>query len=102
MAEAINYTLNHWEALNTYPCGGDLAIDNNIAKRAVKPFAIGRKNWLLFGSDQGEKSLSILLSFAGTCQTVQDQSLKLFARNADQAANYALQINFTSVSQSSN
>ena len=43
MAEAINYTLNQWEALNIYTCDGNLAIENNIAERAVKPFAIGRK-----------------------------------------------------------
>ena len=43
MAEGINYTLNHWEALNTYTCDGNLAIENNIAERAVRPFAIGRK-----------------------------------------------------------
>ena len=40
---AINYRLNQWEAPNIYTtCDGNLAIDNNIAKRAVKPFAIGR------------------------------------------------------------
>jgi hypothetical protein len=55
--------LNQWEALNIYTCDGNLAIDNNIAERAVKPFAIGRKNWLFFGSDQGGKSLAILSSF---------------------------------------
>ena len=56
--------------LNTYTCGGDLAIDNNNAKRAVKPFAIGKKNWLLFGSDQDTKSLAILLSLTATCQQI--------------------------------
>jgi len=64
----INYSLNQWEALNIYTCDGNLAIDNNIAERAVKPFAIGRKNWLFFGSDQGGKSLAILSSFTATCQ----------------------------------
>mgnify|MGYP006273589563 CR=1 FL=1 len=68
MAEAINYSLNQWEALKIYTCDGNLAIDNNIAERAIKPFAIGRKNWLFFGSDQGGKSLAILSSFTATCQ----------------------------------
>ena len=53
---------------NIYTCDGNLAIDNNITERAVKPFAIGRKNWLFFGSDQGGKSLAILSSFTATCQ----------------------------------
>ena len=57
-----------WEALNIYTCDGNLAIDNNIAERAVKPFAIGRKNWLFFGSDQSGKPLAILSTFTATCQ----------------------------------
>jgi len=68
MAEAINYSLNQWAALNTYTCDGNLSIDNNTAERAIKPFAIGRKNWLFFGSDQGGKALAILSSFTATCQ----------------------------------
>ena len=44
IADAINYTLNQWSALTSYIADGDLAIDNNAAERAIKPFAIGRKN----------------------------------------------------------
>ena len=47
---------------------GDLAIDNNAAERAIKPFAIGRKNWLFFGSDRGGQVLATLASFTATCQ----------------------------------
>ncbi len=51
MAEAINYTLNQWDALCAYTTRGFLAIDNNAAERAVKRVAIGRKNWLFAGND---------------------------------------------------
>ena len=44
------------------------AIDNNAAERAVKPFAIGRKNWMFFGSDRGGRTLAILASFTATCE----------------------------------
>ena len=44
IAEAITYALNQWAALNVYLSDGNLSIDNNAAERAVKPFAIGRKN----------------------------------------------------------
>ena len=47
---------------------GRLAIDNNIAERAVKPYAIGRRNWLFFGNDDGGRRLAILSSFTATCQ----------------------------------
>jgi hypothetical protein len=68
IAEAIHYALNQWTALNVYITDGDLAIDNNVAERAIKPFAIGRKNWLFFGSDHGGQSLATLASFTATCE----------------------------------
>jgi transposase len=68
LGEAITYTRNQWAALNVYTTNGALAIDNNVAERAVKPFAIGRKNWLFFGSDDGGRRLAILSSFTATCQ----------------------------------
>jgi transposase len=68
IADAINYALNQWSALTVYITDGDLAIDNNAAERAIKPFAIGRKNWLFFGSDHGGQSLATLASFTATCE----------------------------------
>jgi transposase len=43
---AARYVLNNWDALIRYCEDGELAIDNNLAERAVKPCAIGRKNWI--------------------------------------------------------
>ncbi len=68
LGEAVTYARNQWAALNIYVTDGRLAIDNNIAERAVKPFAIGRKNWLFFGNDHSGRRLAILSSFTATCQ----------------------------------
>jgi transposase len=68
IAEAMTYALNQWAALNVYVSDGNLSIDNNAAERAVKPFAIGRKNWMFFGSDRGGRTLAILASFTATCE----------------------------------
>lgn len=68
VADALTYTLNQWAALNVFVTDGELAIDNNAAERAIKPFAIGRKNWLFFGSDRGGQVLATLASFTATCQ----------------------------------
>jgi transposase len=68
LAEAIGYAINQWPTLTVYGRDGRLAIDNNTAERAIKPFAIGRKNWLFFGSDQGGRTLATLASFTATCQ----------------------------------
>jgi hypothetical protein len=68
IADAVNYALNQWSALTVFITDGDLAIDNNAAERAIKPFAIGRKNWLFFGSDRGGQTLATLASFTATCE----------------------------------
>jgi transposase len=68
IAAAFTYLANQWAALNVYVRDGDLALDNNAAERAVKPFAVGRKNWLFFGSDRGGRTLATLASFTATCE----------------------------------
>lgn len=51
--KAINYAMNHQEALMRFLENGRIEIDNNAAERAMRSIAIGRKNWLFAGSDQG-------------------------------------------------
>ena len=52
-AKAINYALNQWAALTLYVDDGAVEIDNNAAERALRAVALGRKNFLHFGSDSG-------------------------------------------------
>jgi hypothetical protein len=68
LADAITYATNQWAALTTYVTDGDLEIDNNAADRVIKPFAIGRKNWLFFGSGKGCRALATLGSLTPTCE----------------------------------
>ena len=56
LAEALGYVRNQWQALNVYLTDGDLSIDNNTAERALRGTAIGRKNWLFFGSETGGRT----------------------------------------------
>ena len=94
LGEAVTYVRNQWVALNVYVTDGRLAIDNNIAERAIKPYAIGRKNWLFFGSDCGGRTLALLSSFAATCTQFrvnpwtwfQDTLTRLPTTSADQFA----------------
>jgi transposase len=67
MAEAIGYALHNWTALVRYTEAGFLSIDNNVAEREMKRIAIGRKNWLFVGSDQGGRTAAVLFSFTSTC-----------------------------------
>jgi transposase len=52
-AKALRYALTRWDALTRYTTDGRLDICNNAAERAIRPLALGRKNWLFAGSDSG-------------------------------------------------
>ena len=68
MGQAITYVLNQWEALNVYTTDGELAIDNNASENALRRIAVGRKNWLFCGSDNGGRTAAVLFSLIATCQ----------------------------------
>jgi transposase len=68
IGEAIGYALNHWAALLRYTTQGYLAIDNNAAERALRAIAVGRKNYLFFGSDVGGATAAVLYSFVQSCK----------------------------------
>ena len=67
-ADAVGYALAQWEALNRYLEGGDLAIDNNLAEQHMRPVALGRKNWLFAGSDQGGRRAAVIYSLIQSCK----------------------------------
>jgi transposase len=68
IGEAIGYALNHWGALIRPLEAGSLEIDNGASERALKPVALGRKNWLFAGSDEGGKTAATLMSLCTTCK----------------------------------
>ena len=51
-ARALDYALKRWTAVMRYAERGDLPIDNNPADNAIRPIALGRKNWLFAGSER--------------------------------------------------
>lgn len=53
LGDAIGYLERDWEALTAFTRDGDLPIDNNAVERAIRPVALGRKNWLFAGSERG-------------------------------------------------
>jgi transposase len=53
LAKAIRYSLSRWDALMRYTTDGRLDICNNAAERAIRPLALGRRNWTFAGSDSG-------------------------------------------------
>ena len=67
---AVRYTLKIWTALTRYCDDGDLEIDNNATERAIRGVAVGRNNWVFFGSDVGGNTAAVLRSFVASCQRV--------------------------------
>ncbi len=65
---AVRYTLKNWTALTRYCEDGDLEIDNNATERAIRSVAVGRHNWMFFGSDHGGNTAAVLRSFVASCQ----------------------------------
>jgi transposase len=68
LAKAIRYALSRWTALTRYRDDGRIEIDNNTAERALRVVALGRKNWLFAGSDDGGERAAAIYSLLGTAQ----------------------------------
>ncbi|UNC92048.1 IS66 family transposase [Candidatus Contubernalis alkaliaceticus] len=66
--QAINYCLNQWDKLEAFMLDGRLDIDNNRAERSIKPFVIGRKNFLFANTPRGAKSSATIYSVVETAK----------------------------------
>lgn len=73
--EAIRYALNQKESLMRVLEDPRLELTNNAAERAVRPVAVGRKNWLFSDSERGARALSVLFSIV---ETAKANSLKVY------------------------
>ena len=75
LGKATAYTLNNWVQLTNYLRDGCIPIDNNAAERAIRPFTIGRKNWLFAGNTKGAEASANLYSLIESAKL---HNLKIF------------------------
>lgn len=68
LGQACAYALTHWEPLTAYLDHGIVEIDNNLIENAIRPSALGKKNWLFIGSRQAGQRSAIMYSLAISCQ----------------------------------
>ena len=66
LAGAISYALNEREYLYTFLENGNVPLDNNRAENAIRPFAVGRKNWLFSNTPRGAECSAALYSIVST------------------------------------
>jgi len=68
MGQAVGYALGQWESLQIYLKDPKIEIDNNLVENAIRPTALGKKNWLFFGdADAGQRS-AIIYSIIESCR----------------------------------
>jgi transposase len=68
LRKAIDYALNQRKALCRYLEDGRLRPDNNLAENAMRPVALGRKNWLFVGSERGGRAAALFMSLVRSCK----------------------------------
>ncbi len=68
IGKAIMYTLDRWDKLSAYLYDGSLEIDNNLVENAIRPLALGRKNYLFAGSHDAAKRAACIYSFFSMCR----------------------------------
>jgi len=68
LGTAVRYTLTHWERLVRYLDLAELTPDNNAAENAIRPFCLGRRNWLFSGSPKGAEASCTMYSLIQTAK----------------------------------
>ena len=68
MARALDYSLKRWPAIARYAQDGERPIDNNPVENAIRPIALGRKNWLFAGSERAGKRAAAIQSLLATAK----------------------------------
>lgn len=68
IGKAISYTINLWSKLKAYIHDGRHEIDNNLIENAIRPLALGRKNYLFAGSHKAAGHAAMMYSFFATCK----------------------------------
>lgn len=68
MGSAIRYAQNQWSYLQAFLGNAGIPVDNNASERALRTFALGRKNWLFLGNDVAGEHMAVLMSLVRSCE----------------------------------
>jgi len=68
LGKAVHYLFNEWDELNVYLEDGNIPIDNNLVENAIRPFVVGRKNWLFSVCPDGASASAFLYSLIETAK----------------------------------
>jgi transposase len=68
LGKAISYALGQWQSLEVYLKDGTIEIDNNLVENAIRPTALGKKNWLFFGDADAGRRSAVLYTIVECCR----------------------------------
>ncbi len=68
IGKAFGYAIKRWDKLQAYTVHGEVEIDNNLIENAIRPLALGRKNYLFAGSDESAQRSAMVYSLFATCK----------------------------------
>jgi transposase len=68
MGQAITYAINQWAGLERFLEHGEVEIDNNLVENAIRPTAVGKKNWLFFGSEEAGQRNAVIYTLIQNCR----------------------------------
>jgi transposase/regulator of replication initiation timing len=68
MGQAISYALNQWPAMVRFLEHGEVELDNNLVENAIRPTALGKKNWLFFGSEEAGQRSAVMYTLIENCR----------------------------------
>ena len=68
LGQAIDYALGQWRTLEVYLQDGRVEIDNNLVENAIRPTAIGKKNWLFIGDAEAGQRSAIIYTIIESCR----------------------------------
>lgn len=68
LGKAISYALNQWPLLERFLDHGEVEIDNNLVENAIRPTAVGKKNWLFFGSEEAGQRSAVMYTLIENCR----------------------------------
>ncbi len=78
IGKALAYSLNQEQYLRRFLADGNIPMDNNYAEQAIRPFTLGRKNFVIIESDNGAKASAILYSLVETAKANGINTYKYF------------------------
>lgn len=68
LGEALKYCINHEQYLHVFLDNGDVSMDSNAAERAIRPFTVGRKNWVIIVTIKGAEASAVIYSIVETAK----------------------------------